>query len=166
MRHKPDRKLSLISIGMLADHGYRTTLNESMWKISKSDMHMGHWVKYNNLYPLMVIGQEGSLDVAEMPKSRLWHMSQTRLWRLMALGYIPDLQHTESHFCEYWRYGNETRSRHSTHYEMVHGLLELIHTHLCGPMPENFLGGARYFIMFVDDTTITAKARRREWNAR
>ena len=119
--HVPDLKRSLICIGMLADHGYRTTLNESTWQLSKGNMHIGHELKYNNLYPLTVIGQEGSLNVAEMPSSRLWHgrlahISQTGLRGLSVLGYIPDLQHTESDFCQY---GKQTRSMHSTHYDTV-----------------------------------------------
>ena len=99
-------------------------MNESAWKISNGNMHIGHEVKHNNLYPLTVIGQEGSLNREEMPNSRMWHgglahMSQTGLWRLMALGYIPDLQHTESDFCEYCQYGKQTRSTDLTLYETV-----------------------------------------------
>ena len=39
----------LVSIGMLVDHWYKTTLNESSWKVLKGNMHIG--VKYNDLYP-------------------------------------------------------------------------------------------------------------------
>ena len=84
---------------------------------------------------------------------RLAHMSQTGLRRLLALGYIPDLQQMESDFCEFCQYGKQTRSTHSTHYDMVREPLELIQTDLCGPMPERSLGGARHFITFVDDAT-------------
>ena len=54
----------------------------------------------------------------------------------MALGYIPDLQHTESDFCEYCHYGKQ----------IVHEPLELIHMDLCNPMPKNS-------ITFVDNAT-------------
>ena len=30
-------------------------------------------------------------------------------------------------------------------------LLELIHTDVCGPMSTNSIGGARYFVTFIDD---------------
>ena len=71
----------------------------------KGNMHIGHGVKYNYLYPLTVIGQEGWLNVEEMSNSRLWHerlahMSQAGLRRLLTLGYILDIQHSESDFCE------------------------------------------------------------------
>ena len=71
----------------------------------------------------------------------------------MALGYIPDLQHTEFDFCEYYEYGKQTRNTHSTHYNTLREPLELIHMDLCGPMPKKSLGGDRYFITFIDDAT-------------
>ena len=36
---------------------------------------------------------------------------------------------------------------------MVRQPLKLVHTDICGPMPERSLGGSRYFITFVDDCT-------------
>ena len=36
---------------------------------------------------------------------------------------------------------------------MVHQPLELVYTDICGLMPERSLGGSRYFITFVDDST-------------
>ena len=85
-------------------------------------MHIGDGVKYNNFYPLMVIGQEGSLNVVEMPNSRLWHgrlahMSQMGLRTLMSLGNIPGIQRTKSDFCEFCQYAKQNHSTHSTHYE-------------------------------------------------
>ena len=36
---------------------------------------------------------------------------------------------------------------------MVRKPLELVHTDICGPMPEQSLGGSLYIITFVDDCT-------------
>ena len=36
---------------------------------------------------------------------------------------------------------------------MVRQSLELIHSDMCGPMPERSLGGTRYFITFINDYT-------------
>ena len=69
---------------------------------------------------------------------------------LMAVGYISKLQ-TKTNFYEHCRYGKQTRSPHSLHYEIVHQPLELVHTNICGPMPEKSLGRSWYFITFVND---------------
>mgnify|MGYP000152591075 CR=1 FL=1 len=86
----------LVSIGMLAEDGYRTTLHESTWVISRGNLKIGSGYKYNNLYPLMVINPEGAVNVAEKTDPNLWHgrlghMSQAGLNQLMAVGYIPKL---------------------------------------------------------------------------
>ena len=105
----------------------------------------------------MAINPEGAVNVAEKTDPNLWHgrlghMSQAGLDRLMSVGYIPKLQ-AKTDFCEHCRYGKQTRSPHSLHYETVRQPLELVHTDICGPMPERSLGGSRYFITFVDDCT-------------
>ena len=59
--HVPALKRSLVSIGMLAEDGYRTTLSESSWMINGGNMEIRNGYKYNNLYPLMVTNLEGAL---------------------------------------------------------------------------------------------------------
>ena len=81
VRHVPALKRSLVSIGMLAEDGYKTTLNESTWMISRGNLQIGSGQKYNNLYPLMVLNPKGAVNVAEKTDLNLWqgrlyHMSQ------------------------------------------------------------------------------------------
>ena len=48
--------------------------------------------------------------------------------------------------------GEQHRNEFIVHQEkMQTGLLELIHTDLCGPMQTRSLGGASYFLTFIDD---------------
>ena len=71
--HVPALKRSLVSIGMLAEDGYKTILNESAWMISRGNLKIENGHKYNNLYPLMVINPEGVVNVAEKTDPNLWH---------------------------------------------------------------------------------------------
>ena len=41
VRHVPALKKSLVSIDMLAEDGYTTTLNESAWMINRANLRMG-----------------------------------------------------------------------------------------------------------------------------
>ena len=96
----------MVSIGMLAKDGYKTTLNESTWMISRGNLRIKNGHKYNNLYPLMAINPVGVVNVAEKTNPNLWHgrlghMSQAGLDRLMAVGYIPKLQ-AKTDFCEHY----------------------------------------------------------------
>ena len=73
VRHVPALKRSLVSIGMLSKEGYRMTLNESTWMISRGNLRIGSGHKYNNLYPLLAINPEGDVNVAEKTYRKLWH---------------------------------------------------------------------------------------------
>ena len=137
----------MVSIGMLAENGYKMTLNESTWMISRGNLRIGSGHKYNNLYPLMAINPVGGVNIAKKTDPNIWHrrlghMSQDRPDRLMAFSYIPKLQ-AKMDFCEHCRYGKQTRSPHSLHYETVRNPLEVIHSDICGSMPERSLGGSR-----------------------
>ena len=93
VRHVPALKRSMFSINMLAEDGYKTTLNESTWMISRGNLRIGSGHKYNNLYPLMAINPEGAVNVAEKTDPNLWHgrlghMSQPRLDHRMHIGAV------------------------------------------------------------------------------
>ena len=54
--------------------------------------------------------------------------------------------------CSAYELGKEHRDQFLVHQEKRQtGLLELIHTDLCGPMQTRSLGGASYFLAFIDD---------------
>ena len=65
VRQVPNLKRSLISIGMLSKDGYKGTLSELSRQIRKGNLHIGHGVRYNNVYPLTLINKEGSLNVVD-----------------------------------------------------------------------------------------------------
>ena len=56
---------------MLAEVGYKMTLSESSWMISRENMKIEHGYKYNNLYPLMEINPDGAVNIAESQDSNL-----------------------------------------------------------------------------------------------
>ena len=81
---------------MLAEDGHKTTLGESSQHITTGNLQIVPGEKYNNLYLLIVINREGSINVAEMTTTTVWHgrlshMSQSGLERLSTMSYIPTL---------------------------------------------------------------------------
>ena len=54
--------------------------------------------------------------------------------------------------CSACALGKQHRNEFPVHQEKRQtGMLELIHTDLCGPMQTRSLGGASYFLTFIDD---------------
>ena len=78
---------------MLAEVGYRTSLNESTWMISRRNLRIGTGHKYKNVYPLIAVNLEAVVNVAENIDPNLWHgrlghMSQAGLDQLMTVGAL------------------------------------------------------------------------------
>ena len=69
------------------------------------------------------------------------------------LGYLPILEYDDFPFCEHCQYGKQTRVSRNVHFQKDRQPLDLIHSDVCGPMPTQSLGGASYFVTFIDDAT-------------
>ena len=91
--------------------------------------------------------------------SKLWHhrLGHAHLQKLsmmqqleMVYGF-PKLAFRPIDFCESCQYGKQTRPRFPKVALKAHIILELVYSDICGPMPGYSIGGARYFIMFIDD---------------
>ena len=56
-------------------------------------------------------------------------------------------------FCEACPQGKQHRNKFTSSSNRAHKLLDLVHSDLCGKMNEKSLGGAEYFLTFIDDKT-------------
>jgi hypothetical protein len=98
------------------------------------------------------------LFVVDIPVSSLWHrrlghLSKTGISFLFKAGYIPKLSFFDHQFCEHCQYGKEVATLHPTSVSRESSPLDLVHSDICGPMPHQSLGGASYFVTFIDDAT-------------
>ena len=71
------RKVIQLSYNISGTHAsqarYRTTLNESSRMINQDNMKIDCGCKYNNLYPLMSINPEGTMNIAKSIDVNIWH---------------------------------------------------------------------------------------------
>jgi transposase InsO family protein len=81
---------------------------------------------------------------------RLRHISRERMERLTRNGILDSLNFSDFHTCVDCVKGKLTRARKKG-VTRSEGLLEIIHTDICGPFTPSTLGGYRYFITFIDD---------------
>ena len=84
---------------------------------------------------------------------RLGHMSRTGMETLSPFSYLPMLSFSKFSVCEHCQHCKQTRNVHQIRSDSSTQPLDLVHTDVCGPMPTRSLGGALYFVTFIDDAT-------------
>ena len=92
------------------------------------------------------------LSIIKMWYSRLGHISMKGMEQLSHLGYLPSLIFSNLRQCEHCIYGRQLMSSHKKVLGQKEARLELEQTDVC-EMPELSLGGAKYFVSFIDDAT-------------
>ena len=64
VRHVPDIRLNLISIGRLDDEGFTNSFGESKWKLTKGSLVVARGKKQNTLYVMEAKLHKGEINVA------------------------------------------------------------------------------------------------------
>ena len=157
MHHVPDQRRSLISVGQLDEQasvpaslpelGHFTAVTSSL----SVDQRYIRCTRYTSL-------SESGLFLVDLPVSYLWHgrlghLSKSGITHLSRAGYIPKLSFSDHQFCEHCQYGKQTSVPHPTCTPRQSSRLDLVNSDMCGPMPHRSLGGASYFMTFIDDST-------------
>ena len=70
---------------------------------------------------------------------------------LSHFGYVPSLDFSGFSMCEHYLYGKQAMNSHFAIIKKRSEPLELVHSDVCGPMPTVSMGGASYFVTFIDD---------------
>ena len=146
VRHIPDLRRNLISVGQLASEGYTTIFHGDDWKISKGAMTVARGKKSGTLY--MTTEARCSITVAagnETPNlwhQRLGHMSEKGMKIMHSKGKLPGLQSTEIDMCEDCILGKQKRVSFQTSCRIPKKeRLELIHSDVWGPTTVSSISG-------------------------
>jgi len=159
----PGIKKNLISVSTITDQNLKVEFIKSQCFVKDIQNHynvIATGTRVGGLYKLDVTkGNHQALTSTTMSTEELWHrryghLNQNDLVllqkKLMVEG-LPILknEHIE---CEACALGKQHREEFPVHKEKKQReIIELIHTDVCGPMQTMSLGGARYFLIFVDD---------------
>ena len=120
-------------------------------------MQIARRVKTSTLYVLHVSKfRNNIICISKQPSVSLWyrwlgHMSKAGMQVLSCCGYILGLNFSYFSVCEHCLYGKQAANAHSIVNMKRCELLELVHSDVCGPMPTVLMGGASYFVTFIDD---------------
>ena len=82
---------------------------------------------------------------------RLGHMSERVLQALHNKCTLPDINYCKLNLCKLYIMGMQCRVPFSISHHKIKGLLDLIHTDVWGLSPVASIGGARYYVTFIDD---------------
>jgi transposase InsO family protein len=156
----PGLKKNLLSISALEKKGFRVAFIDG-------DVLM--WAKGENLNEAIVIGNEenglyklkGHSEVvmthAIENSCELWHRRLAHI-NYKALPYIckavtglPELKGDHKGVCNGCAQGKNIKNPFPKRDNKTEGVLELIHSDVCGPMPSSSISGYVYYVSFIDD---------------
>jgi hypothetical protein len=89
--------------------------------------------------------------------SELWH----RILGHLHYKYFPDLQNmvcgmpstslSKTKICKGCMLGKNIKKTFPSSDNIAQGILDLVHSDVCGPMPSPSLSGCLYYVIFIDD---------------
>ncbi|CAH9120743.1 unnamed protein product [Cuscuta epithymum] len=157
VRHAPDIRLNLISVGRLDNDGFCNSFIGGEWKISKGSLIVARGKKSSNLYLLQAfvscsINAVDSKVSFDLWHRRLSHISEKGLNCLIRNNVISGLGTIKLNKCDHCMAGKQNRvSFKSNSHHRKSSVLELIHSDVCGPLKVQSFSGASYFVTFIDD---------------
>ena len=158
VRHIPDLKRNLIFVGQLDDERHAILFVGGTWKVTKEARVLARGKKTGTLYmtssPRDTIAVANASTDTSLWHRRLGHMSEKRMKILLSKGKLPELKSINFDMCESYILGKQKNvSFLKTGRTPKAEKLELVHTDLWGPSSVASLGGSRYYITFIDDSS-------------
>ncbi|KAJ9554596.1 hypothetical protein OSB04_018641 [Centaurea solstitialis] len=105
----------------------------------------------NNLSNVLAIDSSNELDDASLWHCRLGHINKKRIAQLQKDGVLESFDLKSNDGCESCLLGKMTKSPFTGSLQRGEGLLDLIHTDVCGPFRSTTKDGNRYYVTFIDD---------------
>ena len=157
----PSLVRNLISIPVLDKEGFLFHFGNSICIIEKDNKVICQGNLMNNLYeldpsevPVNVISAKRKRledNPAQLWHARLGHISLRRMNELAREGLFSMDDVNSLQACESCLKGKMSKLPFKGQMERAEGLLDLIHTDVCGPLSVSARGGFNYFITFTDD---------------
>jgi hypothetical protein len=159
VRHVPELRKNLISLGVLDYVGYKCTVQGGVMKVFKGILQVMKVNRIENLYQLegrTESDQESTISESESDSTHLWHqclghMSEKGLKVLVDRKLLPSLKSLNLNLCKHCIYGKQSRQKFKTGRHSSKGVLDYIHSDVWGPSPTVSYGGSSYFVTFIDD---------------
>ena len=159
VRHVPDLKRNLISLGMFDQIGYNIRLEYGDLRVINGSKTVLKGNRKNGVYVLdgeIIAGELGFSGSTKTDNTRLWHLrlghiSEKGLKELEKQCVLGKEKIGNLEFCEDCVFGKSSRASFKRSNQKSENALDYIHSYLWGPAQELSLGGNKYFVSFIDD---------------
>lgn len=159
----PNLKKNLFSVGAATSKNLKVTFDNRQIEIFNRSKLVATGAKMSNqcyqmFFKLTKMEQANfaSSSSAVLWHERLGHVNFDTLRNMADKGLIPNLKLTDSDkfFCELCQLGKMHRKSFTSNSQLrTTKPGEVIHTDLCGKMPQSSIGGSNYFAIFKDECT-------------
>jgi hypothetical protein len=156
----PGMKRNLVSVSSLDDKGYKVTFFEGKVLAWHENSHMDSarviGVRENSLYRLIVQPVQAllhdTISLSELCHRRLAHLHYRALPALGKMATcLPEIHVQHNGVCIGCALGNNVKGSFLSSDNRSKGILDLIHSNVCGPMNVASLNEYLYYVLFIDD---------------
>ena len=159
VRHIPDLKRNLISLGTLDDEGYEYKSGRGTMRITKGSLLVMKGIKRHGLYflngetipPAQAATVSKNKEDSKLWHARMGHISEQGLIELSRQGLLSNYSHANLPFCEICVQGKQHKIKFSQSSYRAKQILEYIHADLWGASRIKTPGGNQYFLSIIDD---------------
>ncbi|KAL5494293.1 hypothetical protein EMCRGX_G015594 [Ephydatia muelleri] len=158
----PELSYNLVSVAKVSQKGkiVKFTSN-ACYILDKKHKMIAKALKVENLYRFKCKPVHEHAGIATNSKEDIWHkrfghLGVSSLQRLSHDRLVDGFDYDVSQqltFCETCPQGKQHRTKFPSSDWRAGELLGLVHSDVCGKMNEKSLGGAEYFLSFIDDKT-------------
>ncbi|GKA60188.1 retrotransposon protein, putative, ty1-copia subclass [Tanacetum coccineum] len=129
---------------------YLKDLKDGKLLIAKTYMKTVECISHNGNV-ILNVGSSNELDKSKLWYSRLGNVNKKRIAQLQKDGMLESFDFKSNDVCESCLLGKMTKSPFIGSCERGEGLLDLVHTNVCGPFRSATKDRKRYYVMFTDD---------------
>jgi transposase InsO family protein len=154
----PGMTKNLISVSTLEDRGYVVSFQDGRVYIQPKDSKTAKviGVRREKLYKLQFelarALVSSACDMAELWHRRMTHLHHGALKVLKEIVTgLPDFSIEHHEVCKGCAMGKYTKTTFPNSDNRTRGILDLIHSDICGPMSSVSLSGYEYYVTFIDD---------------
>jgi hypothetical protein len=159
----PGLKKNLVSVSTIEEKGYEVLFRDGQVLLfpigssitSAKVIGTRHVRLYEFLFQpvrALIHSTSSSDDLCEIWHRRMAHLHHgaLRVLREMVTG-VPDFSSEHHELCKGCTLGKYTKTAFPSSDSRAAGILDLIHSDVCGPMSSASLTGSLYYVVFIDD---------------